>query len=220
MNGMLRAMKYASFRAARVIGITVLMAVGFVFYFAFLNDDAFTVPNLVGRFPVTLIFVGNLMISLYGMLDVVTYMQLTLCYGSTRKYAIISQIYMGVVQVAAVVLILAASCALIPESWQYADGSSFVLIAQNLMFFGSGLALFGGLLIYRFGRVAYWIFVMLMACGGGVLAGFGGYADEGALQAVSRVAMSYPALQLLGVLWFAVMAAACWLILRRSEVHV
>ncbi len=220
MNGMLRAIKYASFRAARVIGITVLMAVGFVFYFAFLNEEAFTVQNLVARFPLTLIFVGNLMISLYGMIDVVTYMQLTLSYGSTRKQAICSQIYMGVVQVAAIVLILAVSCALIPEQWQYMTGSSFVLLAQNLIFFGSGLALLGGLLIYRFGRVAYWIFVMLMACGGGVLAGFGGYAGVDTVSLVGQTALQHPALQLLGILWFAVMSVVCWLILRRSEVHV
>ena len=57
MSGLLRSLKYATFRAGRVIGICLLMAVAFVFYFAFLNGDTFSVQTLLPRFPFMLLVV-------------------------------------------------------------------------------------------------------------------------------------------------------------------
>ena len=69
MGGLTRSLKYASFRAGRVIGICLLMAFGFVFYFALLDGTQFTLQNLLPRFPFMLLFIGNLMFMIYGMLD-------------------------------------------------------------------------------------------------------------------------------------------------------
>ena len=73
MGAFMRSLKYASFRAGRVIGITAGMSVGFVFYFTFLNGESFTVENLISRFPLMLIFIANLMFLIYGMVDVASY---------------------------------------------------------------------------------------------------------------------------------------------------
>lgn len=220
MSGLLRAIKYATFRAARVVGITVLMAVGFVFYFALLNDQELTIPNLVGRFPLVLMAIGVLMTSLYGMVDIVTYMQLTLSYGSTRRYAFVSQVYMCLLQAVAVELILAVSCLLIPADWQFIGAKTLLLTAQNTLFFGSGVALLGGLLIYRFGKVAYWLFVMVMACGGGALSGFCGYMDRDMSVFLDVAQLAHPVLHLIGLLCAVIMAVACWFTIRRCEVRV
>lgn len=221
MSGLLRSLKYATFRAGRVIGVCLLMAIGFVFYFAFLNGAQFTLENLLPRFPFMLLFIGNLMFMLYGMIDVATYTQLTLTYGCTRRDAAISTVYMHLVQILAIEVLMALSCALIPFQWLPLSGKTLCLMALAIFFVGSGLALVTGMLIHRFGKAAYIVFVIIAALGGGVMGGLVGF--HGGTTIVMDVVMALLDLKVMlvvGTIWYAVAAVIFWLCIRKIEVRV
>ena len=221
MSGLTRSLKYASFRAGRVIGICLLMAIGFVFYFALLDGAQFTLENLLPRFPFMLLFIGNLMFMIYGMLDVATYTQLTLTYGCTRKNAAISTVFMHLVQILALEVIMVISCALIPAQWQLLDAKTLGLMALAIFFVGSGLALVTGVLIHRFGKIAYIIMVIFCSLGGGVIGGLVGF--HGGTTVVMNVVMEFLNLNVMlvaGVIWYVVAAVIFWISIRKIEVRV
>ena len=221
MSGLTRSLKYASFRAGRVIGICLLMAIGFVFYFALLDGTQFTLENLLPRFPFMLLFIGNLMFMIYGMLDVATYTQLTLTYGCTRKNAAISTVFMHLVQILALEVIMVISCALIPAQWQLLDAKTLGLMALAIFFVGSGLALVTGVLIHRFGKIAYIIMVIFCSLGGGVIGGLVGF--HGGTTVVMNVVMEFLNLNVMlvaGVIWYVVAAVIFWISIRKIEVRV
>lgn len=221
MSGLLRSLKYASFRAGRVIGVCLLMAVGFVFYFAFLNAEAFTVQNLVARFPMTLLLISNLMFMIYGMIDVATYTQLTLTYGCTRKNAVISTVYMHLMQILVLEAVIVICCALIPQQWMSVDGGIISLVSFALLFVSNGLALVLGILIHRFGKMAYMIVVVLASLSGGVIGGFVGYYG-GSTAIMDRVITFFNSniLLVVGSVWYVVAAVIFWLNVRKIEVRV
>lgn len=221
MTGLTRSLRYATFRAARVIGICLLMAVGFVFYFALLDGAQFTAQNLLPRFPFMLLFIGNLMFMVYGMLDVATYTQLTLTYGCTRKNAAISMVYMNLLQILALEAVMVLFCEIIPESWQMIDAKTCGLLALIAFLFSSGLALVTGILIHRFGKVAYIIVVILASVGGGVIGGLVGF--HGGMTVLMNVViglLNLPVLIVTGIVWYAVTAVIFWLCIRKIEVRV
>ena len=221
MSGLLRSLKYATFRAGRVIGICLLMAAAFVFYFAFLNGDAFSVQTLIPRFPFMLLVVGNLMFMIYGMLDVATYTQLTLTYGCTRKNAAISTVYMHLLQIAAIELVMALCIVWIPRAWMEVSGGALCLLSLGLFLFGCGLALTVGILIHRFGKIAYMIVVIIASLCGGVVGGVvGARGGSGGLLALVFSWLNLKVLLLIGVIWYAVMALAYWFFIRKIEVRV
>ena len=221
MGGLMRSFKYAAFRAGREIGVCLLMAVGFVFYFAFLDGSPFTVQNLLPRFPFMLLFIGNLMFMLYGMLDVATYSQLTLTYGSTRKNVAISTVFMHVIQIAALVLLIALSGAFIPQEWLPVPCSTLCFLAAGLFLFCSGLALVMGILIHRFGKVAYILVTIFAALGGGLIGGLVGFHGGSTivLDTLLRV-LNLNLMFAIGLIWYAVMAVIHWLAIRKIEVRV
>lgn len=221
MGGLTRSLKYASFRAGRVIGITLLMAIGFVFYFTFLDGGRFTPENLTSRFPMMLVFIGNLMFMLYGMIDVATYTQLTLSYGCTRRNAALSTFYMQIGQMAAVVGIMVLFYVVIPERWTGDDGKMVCSLALTLFLFGSGLALISGILIHRFGKVAYIIVVFICSLGGGVVGGLVGYhgGTEILAKYVTKL-LNLTVLNVVGIIWYAAAALIFWFCIRKIEVRV
>lgn len=221
MGGLARSLKYASFRAARVIGVCLLMAVGFVFYFALLDGSKFTVSNLLPRFPLMMLFIGNLMVMLYGMIDVATYTQLTLTYGCTRRDAAISTIYMHLLEILAFEVVMAVSCALIPAQWQVMEGKALCLLSLAIFLIGSGLALVTGILIQRFGKAAYIVFVIFASLGGGVVGGLVGF--HGGTTVVMDVVLGFLKLPVMlgaGIAWYALAAVIFWLFIRKIEVRV
>lgn len=221
MGGLTRSLKYASFRAGRVVGICLLMAAGFVFYFNLLDGRRFTLENLLPRFPMMMLFIGNLMFMLYGMIDVATYTKLTLTYGCTRKNAMISSVYMHLLIVLALEAVMAVSCALIPAQWAVVDGGWLCLLAFAQFLIAGGLALVMGVLINRFGKVAYMIVVFFSAIGGGVFGGLVGF--HGGTTVVMDIVIEYlnlPVLIVVGIVWYAAMAVICWLCTCRMEVRV
>ena len=221
MRGLTRSLKYATFRAARVIGVCLLMAVGFVFYFTFLNEQAFTVENLVSRFPFTLLLIGNLMFMIYGMLDVATYTQLTLTYGCTRKDAAISTVYMHLVQILALEAVMVSCGILIPRQWMSVDGVTICLLSLALFFIGSGLALVIGILIHHFGKTAYIVVVILASLSGGVVGGLVGFhGGTTFLMDFVMGLLNLPLLITVGIVWYAVMAVIFWFSIRKIEVRV
>lgn len=221
MGGLTRSLKYAGFRAGRVVGICLLMAVGFVFYFTLLDGGRFTLENLLPRFPMMMLFIGNLMFLLYGMLDVAIYTNLTLTYGCTRKNAMISSVYMHLLIVLALEAVLAVSCALIPAQWAVVDGGWLCRLAFAQFLIAGGLALVMGVLINRFGKVAYIIAVFFAAVGGGVFGGLVGF--NGGTTVIMEIVIEFlnlPVLIAAGIVWYAVMAVICWLCTRKMEVRV
>ena len=221
MGGLTRSLKYASFRAARVIGVCLLMALGFVFYFALLDGTPFTLQNLVPRFPFMLLFIGNLMFMLYGMVDVATYTQLTLTYGSTRRDAAVSTVYMHLLEMLALIAVMALSCVLIPKPWLVMDGGTLCLLALALFFIGCGLALVTGILIQRFGKAAYIVIVIFASLGGGVVGGLVGF--HGGTTAVMDVVLKFLNLHVMlgaGIAWYVLAAVIFWLFIRKIEVRV
>lgn len=221
MSGLMRSFKYASFRAMRVVRSCLLMAVGFVFYFTLLDGGSFTVQNLLPRFPFMLIFIGNLMFMLYGMVDMATYTQLTLTYGCTRKNAAISAVYMHFLQILVLEIILAVSCVWIPAAWLTVDKSLLCPLALALFLFGGGLSLLTGMLTWRFGKTAYWIFVMISALLGGITGGLVGFQGGTApvLAAVQKF-LNLPILLTVGIACYAVMAVVFYFSIRNIEVRV
>lgn len=221
MSGLTRSLKYASFRAMRVVRNCLLMAVGFVFYFTLLDGESFTLHNLLPRFPLMLMFTGNLMFMLYGMLDTATYMQLTLAYGCTRRNAGISTVYMHLLQMLVLEAVMAASCICIPASWQAVDARMLCLMTLTLLLFGGGLSLVTGILIRRFGKVAYIIFVIFAALAGGMIGGLTGFSGGTAPLMVSlQGSLNLPVLLMAGIACYAVMTAVFYISIRGIEVRV
>lgn len=221
MSGLTRSLKYASFRAMRVVRNCLLMAVGFVFYFTLLDGEGFTLHNLLPRFPLMLMFTGNLMFMLYGMLDTATYMQLTLTYGCTRRNAGISTVYMHLLQMLVLEAVMAASCICIPASWQAVDMRMLCLMTLTLLLFGGGLSLVTGILIRRFGKVAYIIFVIFAALAGGMIGGLTGFSGGTAPLMVSlQGSLNLPVLLMAGIACYAVMTAVFYISIRGIEVRV
>lgn len=221
MSGLTRALKYATFRAGRVILITLLMSIGFVFYLAFLDGAEFTLENLITRYPLMLILIGNLMFMLYGMLDVATYMQLTLSYGSTRRDAAISTYYMQIIQMAAILAIMALFYAVVPDHWIQNDGKMICLLALVLFLFGSGFALISGVLIHRFGKAAYIIIVVFCTFGGGIFGGLVGFhGSTEFLEKYLDVLLNMAVLNAVGAVWYAAAVVIFWFCIRKIEVRV
>ena len=221
MSGLIRSLKYATFRAGRVIGICLLMAVGFVFYFALLDGAQFTAQNLLPRFPFMLLVIGNLMFMVYGMLDVATYTQLTLTYGCTRKNAAISTVYMHLLQMLALEVIMVVSCALLPGQWQLIDAKTLGLLALAIFFIGSGLSLVTGILIHRFGKAAYVVVVIFASLGGGIAGGLVGFhgGTTVVLDPVLKL-LNLPVMIMAGMIWYAAAAVIYWFSIRKIEVRV
>jgi hypothetical protein len=220
MNGLLRACRYATFRGLRVLGVTLLLSVGFVFYFMFIGSQTFTVDNALAQFPYMLLFVGSLMIATYGMMDVAIYMQLTMSYGCTRKNAALSTIYMNLMEILVIEVILALYLRLVPVGEISAKAPWLCGAALMVYLFGSGYAMIGGILIHRFGKVVYTIVLLLLIAAGSVLGFIGGFF-EGTDIIVER-AMTWPT-ALLGVAsaaWFVLASLILWLFTRRMEVRV
>lgn len=221
MEGLTRSLKYASFRAAKVIGVCLIMAFCFVFYFAFLDGSQFTVSSLLPRFPLMMLFIGNLMVMLYGMIDVATYTQLTLTYGCTRRDAAISTIYMHLLEILAFEVVMAVSCALIPVQWQVMEGKALCLLSLAIFLIGSGLALVTGILIQSFGKAAYIVFVIFASLGGGAVGGLVGF--HGGMTVVMDVVLKLLNLRVMlgaGIAWYVLAAVIFWLFIRNMEVRV
>jgi len=220
MGGFGRSLKYAAFRSGRLIGITLLMSVVFVFYFLFLDGDAFSVQNIISRFPFIIVFVGNLMYMLYGMVDVATYTQYTMSCGSTRREVMFSMIFMQLLQIAvseAVMLLFF----LMPEDWQIAGRNETCTLALLVFLAGSGVALIMGILIRRFGRVAYIILVIICSLGGGIMGGLIGISGGSVFlfQILSGL-RGLSVLAAAGVVWYVIAVVIFWFGIRKIEVRV
>lgn len=220
MVGLTRSLKYAAFRAGRVIGITLLLSIGFVFYFMFLDGEQFTVQNIISRFPSMLVFVGNLMYMIYGMIDIATYTQYTMSHGATRKDVLISTIFMHVLQIAAAEAVLLLFFAL-PKDWQMAGRNELCMAALLLFLVGGGLALIMGILIRRFGKAAYTILVMVSATCGGILGALIGFHGSSAfLLDLLPAAFNWTVPAVIGCVWYIAAAVVFWLFIRKMEVRV
>lgn len=220
MNGLTRSLQYASFRAGRVLGTAILMTAVFVLYFTLIAGEAFSMQNLVSRLPETVIFIGSLMFMIYGMLDLVTYTQLTLSYGSTRKDAMISVIYMDLLQIVGMLLVVYLIFTFAPAAWMPMSPLAACALAQNIFFIASSMAMINGMLIYRFGKVAYYIFTFLAAVISGAVAGFTTFMGKMSVLGNVFQIGGLSVFDLTGVVLFVIAAVICWLFIRKIEVRV
>lgn len=221
MKGLMRSLRDASVRAARVTGLTLLLILGMTLYFIFLNGEPFAAEHITARLPVTIIFVGNLMLLLYGMADVVSHMQMSLACGATRKHTLIGMIYMNLLQVLVLCALLAVLYALVPAGRLHLNGAVVCRLAMNLFLLAGGLSFVSGLFIYRFGRVAYLILTILTSMSGGVFVSVANFYF-GRLQAIGAVEMWMNTLVggCAGILAFAVCAVIFWFGIRKIEVRI
>jgi hypothetical protein len=220
MSGLVRSLKYASFRAVRVLGVTLLMAVAFIFYFMLIESTSFTLSHVLERFPYMLLFLGNLMFMIYGMLDVATYTQLTMTYGCTRKNAVLSTVYMNLLEIFSAAVILTAYCVLVPCGKPHEQAAVMCISSLALFFFGGGWAMIGGILIHRFGKAAYIVMVLFSTIAGCAIGFASGFYGGTYVLLEKVVTLPMQAIMLAGVLWFAAASVISWLASRRMEVRV
>lgn len=218
MNGLFRALKCATWRAGRVIGITLLMSVGFIFYFMFLNRVPFSVANIITRFPQMLLFVGSFMYLAYGVVDIITYVQYAMSFGSTRKDVFLSSIYMHVLEIAGTELVLLFYFLLVPEKWLMTDGGTIYKMIFLVYLFSAGLSLVMGIFVKRFGKGAYVVIIILSAVLGGIVGGMVAFYGSNELAAlIPNVSVIVP---LAAGGWYVAMAAIFWMNIRKMEVRV
>ena len=222
MSGLMRSLKCATIRTGRVLGSALLTSVAFTVYFALISGERLTLMNLVGSLPGLMLFIGCLWFMIYGMVDMVTYTQLTISYGSTRKHALIGRLYMNLLQTIGMVACMYLVYVLTPAEWMPMEAVTACLLAQNVYLIAGSLALVSGMLVYRFGKVAYLIFTVLAALFGGSLAGFGTYAGEsGILVSIgANIGDGFCVWDLAGIVLFLIVSVICWFFMRRIEVRV
>lgn len=223
MGVVMRSLKYASFRAGRVMCMIAGMSVGFVFYFTFLNGDSFTVENLISRYPLILMFIANLMFLIYGMVDVASYVPLTLSYGSTRKVAFFSNLYMQTLQILGVEILLWICFKCIPRTYlsEYTDGNLLCAVALCIFLLGCGISLPCGVLISRFGKTAYIIVVVLASVGGGMFGALIGFREMSSwLVKWLEKFINVPLIVAIGFGWYILMNVLFYLGMRKYEVRV
>ena len=217
MGGLVRALKCATWRAGRAVGITFLLSVGFIFYFMILEGAHFTVEAVIGRFPQMLTFVGSFMFLAYSMLDTVIYVQYAMGCGCTRKNIFITSIYMHVFEIAASELMLVLYFALFTKGVP-AGGSDVYKVVLILFTFVAGLSLTMGILVKRFGRIAYIGMIFFCAVIGGIAGGIMGYFGGGKFtDMLPEISVFAPAAV---SIWYVVLAIIFWMNIRKMEVRV
>lgn len=218
MGGLMRAFKCASWRAGRFVGMTLLFAVGFTFYFMLLDGTSFTLVNIVSRFPQMIMFVGSFMYLAFGMVDTVTYLQYAMSCGCTRKNTLISTVYMHAFELAVTELVLLLYFLAVPAGWVMLDRKEAAVVMLALFIFDMGLSMVMGILVKRFGKIAYIIVILICAFGGGMIGGMVGFFGYGILaDMVPHVSLVLP---LAALVWYGFMAFIFWLSIRKMEVRV
>lgn len=218
MEGLVRALKCATWRAGRVIGLTILMSVGFIFYFMLLSRTPFTVQNIVTRFPQMLLFVGSFMYLSFGVVDVVTYVQYAMSCGCTRKNVLLSAVYMNMLEIAGVELALFVYLLLAPKEWVLPGGSTLCGLALLAGLFSTGFSLMMGIFVKRFGKVAYVFVVLVCAVIGGIMGGVAAMNEWDILIVGTPNLPVVVTLAFIG--WYVLAAAVFWLCIRKMEVRV
>lgn len=224
MSGLIRAMKDATFRAERVMGVSILMSVAFCFYFEFLGEGNFSLQNLVSKLPFTLMLFAMMMFGLYGMIDIATYTQMAMSYGCTRKNAVLGMIWMQFLEIAETMILMVVLAYAIPQEWQLVDIMYQSVITLVMIVVSSGFALPVGIALRKFGKAAYIVIVVIicLVCGitGGVL-GFLGAAEVDWLTmlAAGTVPFILPAI-IIGIIYYIVCAVLFGLLMRKMEVRV
>ena len=128
---------------------------------------------------------------------------------------------MHLLQMLAFEVIMVVSCALLPEQWQMIDAKTLGLLALAIFFIGSGLALVTGILIHRFGKVAYTVVVIFASMGGGIVGGLVGFhgGTTVVLDLVLKL-LNLPVMIMAGMIWYAAAAVIYWFSIRKIEVRV
>lgn len=221
MKGWMRSLRDASVRAARVTGLTLLLIFGMTLYFVFINGEPFAAEYLAAQLPVTIIFTGNLMLMLYGMADIVSYMQMSLACGATRVHTLFGVIFMDLLQAVVLLVLLGALYVFTPAGRLAFDGAVVCCLALNLFLLSAGLAFVSGLLIWRFGRLVYLVCVFLVSGSGGMFVYLANFY-LGSRQAFGAVAAWLDTLlgRSFGVIGFLVCAVIFWSGIRKMEVRV
>lgn len=218
MSGLLRALKCATWRAGRCVGMAMLMAVGFIFYIMIINGTRFTVANIVGRFPQMVVFVGSIMYLAYGIVDTVTYVQYAMSCGCTRKNIFFSAVYMHVFELAVTELVLALYYLVVPAEWSMASAGEMCMTVLYLFVFDMGLSLTLGILVKRFGKIAYVVFVVLCSVLGGLVGGLVGFFGTEIFSGIiPHASLMIP---FAAFVWYGLMAALFWLFIRKIEVRI
>ncbi|MDD6038607.1 MAG: hypothetical protein PUD20_07450 [bacterium] len=222
MYGVSRALKRASYRAGRTIVITLLMSIAFVLYFEFLSDGNFTPEVLVPRVPVMYLFFSSMMYLIYGLTDVAIYTPLEISSGGTRRNVFLGTIFMCMLQIGVSLLFLLAFYGLVPKIMLPAIPMRRMLLATAAIgLFVCGTGMIMGQLVWRFGKVAYYVLIFIIT---GVCAVSGALftmSNGGYVGVANRIMMYIDKgfVLILAVLWYALMAGISYLMLMKAEIR-
>lgn len=222
MYGVSRALKRASYRAGRTIVITLLMSIAFVFYFEFLSDGNFTPEALVPRVPVMYLYFSSMMYLVYGLTDVAIYTPLEISSGGTRRNVFMGTIFMCALQVGVSLLFLLAFYGLVPKMLLPAiPMRRMLLVTAAIGAFVCGTGMIMGQIVWRFGKVAYYVLIILVTSVCAIAGAMFTLSNGGYVAATDRLMMYIDKgfVVILALLWYALMAAISYLMLRKAEIH-
>lgn len=217
MSAIIRSFRNHGFRAERVFGITMLMSFAFIFYFLFLDGMSFSLENILGRVPFSVFFLSVLMFLIYGLIDVVCYVPLTISNGCTRRNMLLGQVFMHVVEVGQTLLVLAVFFALSPVKASIEAGD-FLKMSAAAFIASSGVSLLAGMVVYRFGRIAYFIIIFALAGSGGLIGGLmGAFGGDTVAAMVPQILQKFGWVGL-AVILYVICVAVFGLLSRKMEV--
>ncbi len=222
MSGLLPSIRNATRRAVMILAYIVFMAVIFSVFFTWSSGDAITLQGIASDIPKLLLFFGTICIVMWGMVDMVTYLQMTISYGSTRRDALIGYVYMNLFEVAGILICMCLVYACVPGEWMDASLEVLLMLGQNVFLIAAALALTFSIFVYRFGKKAYLIFALPVSllCGG--IVGFSSQIGISGIYVSSGLSFSGRlfALNFIGAGLFIIAAVLSFLIMKKLEVRL
>lgn len=222
MYGVSRALKRASYRAGRTIGITLLMTIIFVFYFAFLGDGNFSPEALMPRMPVMYLYFASMMYLIYDLTDVAIYTPLEISSGGTRRNVFIGTIFMCALQVGVSLLLLLGFYGLVPTMMlPPIPMQRMLLVTAAVSFALCGTGTFLGYIVWRFGKVAYYILIFITVGVCSVAGALFSLSNGNYVEAAGRVMVYVDNgfVLMIALVWFAVMLGISYVMLRKAEIR-
>ena len=168
-SGMTRTIKYMNYYTSRIILYVLGFTVGMVFYMTLLGGE-FTADALmsnVAMMPMFCIFMGCLFFVVFNMSYGPLYANMQLSMGSTRKEMVLGHIYAQFVFIIITTVIAEVFNAISVGGFDSNTGL-YIAMAFFSYLVASAVGSIFGILVDRFGKVAYYVMVAIAAMGGGV----------------------------------------------------
>ncbi len=172
-GGMKRIFKYMTLYSQRIFLYTMAFIVAMVIYLTFITNG-FSLSGLkqqINYVPAMFIALGALMQMVYTFAYIPILSNMELSMGATRKEIASGMVYafcLESVELCVVAIILRF---IIKDSF-FLDKGQYAVTIIGVMFETAGLGVLIALLIEKFGKIAYYIAVAIVALLGGLVGGF------------------------------------------------